>query len=218
VTTPADAVAQPRPAVNDSDSDEPLVATLVELAVPWTQTLDYANLTSQDEPRDRIAAAARSAENNLSGEDFLAIVDAVSPIGVSISKLTGAIVPIFDKLGFHTSHQSQGMFQAEPGRVLLATLCTLASRSLTIKDVHQGDNACSIVADIPLGIITNPGQVVVALELSGTAVIVSLSTRINGQWHDWGKSKRMIDDIYAAIQFDLTRQQQGTMAPFRRVA
>ena len=193
-------------------------AELVELHVPWTETLDYANLLSQDEPRERIASAAKMAENNLSGDDFLAVLDAVSPIGVSWSKLTGAIVPIFDKLGFHTSQQSQGLFDASPGRVLLAALCTLASRSLTIRDVHQGDNECSVVADIPLGIITNPGQLVAIFELAGPAVAVSLSTRIKGQWYDWGKSKRMIDDIYAGIQFDLTRQRQGTLSPFRRVA
>ena len=205
-------------ATETANQDAPLIATLVECDVPWTRTLDYAHVINQPEPRQRIAEAGRRAENQLSGEDLLAVFDAVSPIGVSISKLTNAIVPIFDKLGFHTSHQSQGVFQAEPGRVLLAGLCTFAGRSLTIKNVHQGEMECSLLADIPLGLFTNPGQVVAVFRMAGPNVTVALSTRIKGQWHDWGKSKRMIDDIYSSIQFDLTRQQQGTLAPFRRVA
>jgi hypothetical protein len=47
---------------------------------------------------------------------------------------------------------------------------------------------------------------------------VSLATSISGQWYDFGKSKRLIDEMFDSIHRDLTSQQAGLSPRYRRVA
>jgi hypothetical protein len=162
--------------------------------------------------------AGRTAVEGVTGDDLLAIFDAISPIGFSLGKFTHAILPVYDKLGIKTGLQSQAVFEAPPGRVMLAVLCTLAAKSLTIANVHQDPVNCSLSAEIPSGLFTNRGKLHILIEVHETHVSLSLSTTISGQWYDWGKSKRMIDEIHQAVHRDLTSQQSGRPPRYRRIA
>lgn len=186
--------------------------------VCWTKSLQYNDVLASPEPRERIAAASRGASQGVTGEDLLAVFDAVSPIGFSLGKLTNAVLPIYDKLGIRIDRESQALFDAPPGRVILAVLCTLAARSLAIADVRQDANRCALLADLPWGLMTNPGKLHVLVMADDPCVRVSLATRISGQWYDFGKSQRLIDELFDAIQGDLTSQQSGRLSPYRRVA
>jgi len=154
----------------------------------------------------------------VTGDDILAILEAVSPSKISLSKLTHAMVPVMDKLGFRTSQQSQAVWQAEPGRVMLAFLCVLAWKSLTVDEVQQTSDQCVLVAKLPLGVITNPGKLLARLETKSGWVRASLAVTISGQWYDWGKSKRLIEDILSGINLDLTDQYSGRSVVYQRVA
>ncbi len=191
---------------------------IVEALVAWPESIQYETLLGDSEVRERIAAAARHATAGVTGEDLLAVFDAVSPIGFSLGKLTTAILPIYDKLGIKTQRQSQGIFDAAPGRVMLAVLCTLAAKSLVIAEVHQDADRCSLIADIPSGLITNRGQLAILIEMNQKYVQLSLATTISGQWYDWGKSQRMMDELFSAVHADLTEQQRGQAPRYRRVA
>ena len=71
----------------------------------WVKHLDYHQLLRCEEPRRRIAAASSKSKPGVTGDDVLALFEAVSPTKLSISKLTHAIVPIVDKQrldGVHT--------------------------------------------------------------------------------------------------------------------
>ena len=127
-------------------------------------------------------------------------------------------MPIVDKLGIRTTNQSQAVWQVDAGRVLLAYLCSLASKSLEVTDVQQEVDSCSLSAKIPLGIITNPGKVVTKLESNSGWVRATLVVTISGQWYDWGKSKRLIEDILVGINADLIDQNAGQTVPFQRVS
>ena len=154
----------------------------------------------------------------MTGDDLLAVFDAISPIGFSLGKFTHAILPIDDKRGIKTGHQSQGIFDSPPGRVILAVLCTLAGESLAIASVHQDPDTCSLSADIPSGLITNRGELHILIAVHELYVSMSLAATISGQWYDWGKSKRLADEIFSAVHGDLTNQQSGRPPQDRRVA
>jgi hypothetical protein len=172
----------------------------------WLNCLDYEQLLRYDEPRRRIAEASAKSKPGVTEDDFLALLQAVSPTKLSLSKLTYAIVPIIDKLGVRTTNQLQAVWYAEPGRVLLATLCSLAIKSLEVVDVQQEPHACALSASIPLGIITNTGKVLIKLETNSGWVRASMSVTIAGQWYDWGKSKRLMEELLHGLNADLMSQ------------
>ncbi len=187
-----------------SDADEIITAD-----IHWSDSIDYETVIGHPEVRSRLATTRPSGPRGLTGEDLLTVFDAVSPIGFSLGKLTTAILPIYDKLGIKTQHQSEAAFAAPAGRVMLAVLSSLAIESLTIAEVQQGATQCLLISDIPAGLITNRGQIKVLLEPQATAVRVSLASTISAQWYDWGKSKRLQQALLGRIRTDLYEQGLG---------
>lgn len=203
-----------RPQLHQPEADE----TIVEALLVESDSIRYEEILADAQARERIATAGRGAIQGVTSEDLLAVFDAVSPIGISLGKLTTAIMPIYDKLGIKTSRHSQAIFDAPPRSVMLAVLCTLAAKGMVVKEVHQDVDKCSLITDIPPGLITNRGQMVVLIAVTEQYVQVSFATTISGQWYDWGKSERMMDDLFASIRADLTDQHHGQQPKFRRVA
>lgn len=77
------------------------------------------------------------------GDDLLAVFDAVSNVGFSLEKLSKAIVPISDKLGIIMLSEREGVVQAEisasisgqwydwgKSQALIDAVCTNISRDL----------------------------------------------------------------------------------------
>lgn len=184
----------------------------------WTASLDYEMILSQAHARDRIAVASRGAGPSVTGDDILEVFDAVSPIGFSLGKFTKAILPIYDKLGIKTDRRAQCMYDTPPGRLMLATLCAIASHALTIDQVHQAPDKCSLSTEIPSSFYTNRGRLSILIENCQSYCQITLTTSISGQWYDWGKSTRLTNKILDAVLADLTDQQRGHRPQFRRVA
>lgn len=204
VTTAGDTVAF---------ADEVVPATL-----HWSESIQYDLVVAQSDARGRIAAAGRKAGHSITGDDLLAIFDAVSPIGFSLGSLTKAVVPIYEKMGIRTAREATRVFPEGPGRVMLACLCALATKSLVIAEVHQDVEKCSLTADIPSSLITNRGRLHLLLAECDRGVEVTLAVTIAGQWFDWGKSARLIDETFLFIQTDLVTQQSEQISDRRRVA
>ncbi len=184
----------------------------------WTMSLHYEHVLAVPEARQRIAAASTGTAAGVTAEDLLKIFDAVSPIGISMEKLSGALIPIADKMGIKMQQAASAIFPAPPGRVLLATLCVLATRGMELLDAKQLPEACALVAKIPSGLYTNPGQLNVVLRIANTGVLMQLEARIAGQYYDWGKSKRMINQIFMDVGNDLMAQMTSQAVPGRRIA
>ena len=211
------------PIVGKDDSPTESVDAIIEAVMHWTESIQYETVLGNPDARNRIAFVARDTQQGITGEDLLAVFDAVSPVGVSLVKLSKLIVPICDKLGIKTDRQAQHAFVAPPGRVLLATLCAMASKSLVIAEVRQDVEKCYLSAEIPATLITHCGKLQILLEVRDGYVQVSLATTISAQWYDWGKSTRLIREIFAAIDNDLRDQQAQQLASsdsvsFRQVA
>lgn len=184
----------------------------------WTMQLNYETLLNVPIARARIAASGRGASIGLTSQDLLAIFDAVSPVGISLEKLNTALMPIYDKLGIKTLRWAQDRFVAPPGRVLLALLCVMARESLVITEVQQDMDFCQLAVDIPSSLLTNPGQLFVALQADPSGVYLEMRTRIPGQLVDFGKSKRLIQTIHTGIATDLQHQLSGPKVSILRAA
>lgn len=190
--------------------------------VDWDSSLDYDRLLRQPEARSRIAAAGKSAFRGITSEDFLAIFDAVSPIGISMQKVTDVLIPIYDKMGFNSQRCVQRSFLAPAGRTLLAVLCSMAAKSCTIANAEQDqDNAdlgCRVFATIAGNVITNPGTMTATLRAIGERVDVRLDVKIAGQVYDWGRCQRLLNDMMTRIGDDLSSQMNASQSRQRRVA
>lgn len=184
----------------------------------WTSSLDYELILGQIHARDRIAAASRDAGPSVTGDDILQVFDAISPIGFPLAKFTKAILPIYDKLGIKTDRRAQCIYDTAPGRLMLATLCAIASHALTIDEVQQAPQKCSLSTEIPSSLYTNRGRLNILIEDCQTYCQITMTTRISGQWYDWGKSNRLANNMLDAVLADLTDQQRGRCPQFRRVA
>ena len=184
----------------------------------WTRSIQYETVLASPEARRRIAAAGRGASKGVTGDDLLAIFDAVSPIGFSLEKLTHAILPIYDRLGIKTDREVHKIFNAPPGRVMLAVICALAAKALAIADVCQDATRCSFSAAIPAGLITNRGKLHVLMSVEEQGIRVSIAATISGQWYDFGKSQGLIDEMFASVQTNLTDQQLEHPEKDQRVA
>ncbi len=213
VSESADARASADEVLSSHEDAEIIVAD-----IRWTDTLQYAVVLNQPEARARIAACANEAKQGVSGEDLLALFDAVSTIGFSLGKLTKAILPIYDKLGIKTSREAQVRCVSPPGRVLLAALCAFASRGLKIEDVEQATNACCLTAKIAAGIVTNSGQLQVMLSVHESDVLVKVSATTSGQWYDWGKAQGLADAVCTTILQEVDDQQTGQPPRLGKVA
>ncbi|TWU57640.1 hypothetical protein [Rubripirellula reticaptiva] len=198
--------------------NEIVEAVLVDESADWTNSIHYQTVLDHPVARARIAASAKIAKPGVTGEDLLEVFDAVSPIGFSLGKFTKAILPIYDKLGIKMDRQTQGVFDTSPGRLMLAVLCTIASKAWVIDEVHQSIDQCSLSTELPSGLITNRGRLHVLIEACDGYCRITFNATISGQLYDWGKSNRLMSDMFSDICADLTDQQSGQRPQYRRIA
>lgn len=179
VIVPADAVINP---------PEPAVVALEN---------KYESLIKQPEVRNLIAKYAQQSPHTLSAQDFLQLADlAYKPIpGVSFSKLSEAVVPIFTKLGIHTGKSFEETISATTSDVIVKVLCSLAKNGYTLKTVDQATNGIIVHAEISSDFWTWGGDLLLVIEECQLDTKVKIDVKIKGQLYDWGKSKGVIDKI-----------------------
>jgi hypothetical protein len=93
-----------------------IAAASVVVDHDWSQEVRYERLIRIPEVRDLISRHAAMAKKYLSGEEFLAFVDKVIPLGVSVEKLGAIVQPISAKLGIKTGKQCAETRRSLPAR------------------------------------------------------------------------------------------------------
>ncbi len=192
-----------------------------ETAVPtgdWADETVYEQLLKYPDVRERIARASQRNRKTMTGEEMLALFDSIVPTGVSLEKLTVALLPIFDRMGIKTGKQSSVTLRVRAGHGIVATLCALASQGYELQKVDQSENGCVLTAMIPSNLWTNRGELVVALQRGDRCLEIQSATTISGQLIDWGRSRRILDDLLAEIRRELSTMRDAGGPPGRRVA
>ncbi len=173
-----------------------------EVVDDWQREVRYEALIRRPEVRSLIDRHARLAKKGITGEQILAIYDQLVPLGVSMEKLAGIIQPLYAKMGIETGKEQQAVFPVPPGRMIVRALCFLARRGQAIRTVEQAADGCLLEAALPSDLWSLEGDLLIGVHerLGGTQV--TATTRIPGQWFDWGKSRRCLDRLFEELDRD----------------
>lgn len=169
---------------------------------PWEEEFRYETLLRSTHVRDTISRHAGFARKGMTGEQFLKICDKLMPIGVPMDSLAAVIQPIYAALGISTGKQRVERLPFSVGRVMLRTLCSLARRNQTLKDVRQAADGCVFTSVLPSDLFALEGELLVSLRRRDQGTEVNAATKIGGQWFDWGKSNRALDAFFADLQLE----------------
>jgi hypothetical protein len=172
----------------------------------WSEEIRYAVLTAIPEVRDRIAHATAGARKGISADDFLGAADKLldKSLGMPLPMATVADVvePIYERMGIRTSKRRAGDVQWPAGRVIVAILCSLASRSISIVKVEQAGDGCVIEAKVPSSPRAMAASLLVTAsraQSNAAGAHVEAAATVQGQLFDWGLSKSVLDHLFADI-------------------
>ncbi len=169
----------------------------------WRTTENYRVVLGHPEVKSLIADAARNSKAGMTAETFL---DLASPLlsaaGASpqATKLIAEMAPgFYAKFGIKTGKQVVNGYKTPFGRVLAAILCSLASRGQRLVAIEEASDGCAVQADIPSSLTTWKGKLTATLERRPEGTLVSSAAVFEGQASDWGRSKRILDDLHQDI-------------------
>lgn len=168
--------------------------------IDWNTEVRYELLMRDPQVRAAIDQHARLAPKRMSAEKFLALADKLIPQPVSMEGVAGLAQPLCAKLGLRTGKEVAGHVDAPVARVIVRALCSLAHRGQPLQDVTQGERGCSIAAELPSDVFSMAGSLHVTLWRTDRGTGVSANTNIDGQWTDWGKSRRCLEQLLNDLQ------------------
>jgi hypothetical protein len=172
------------------------------LPVDWTKGTDYQTLIQVPAVRERIARHAARAKKRMSGEQFLDVCDKlVSPLagGVSLSAIAALTQPLTERIGIKTGKSRTERFREQPGTMLVAVLCSLAQNGQELRNVEQAESGCILEANLPSDLWSFAGDLVVAVRAESAGTSIEAAATIKGQYYDWGKSRRAIDQLFSDV-------------------
>lgn len=165
----------------------------------WSNEVNYELLIAVPEVRDRIAAAGRLHRKQMSAEQFLKVYDLVVPTGVPMEKLIDFARPLYSKLGMNMDKTTSRRLSMPAGKALVGALCAMAKNGTELQSVEQAEDGCTLNANMPSSIWSFAGDLRVSVQRDGRATLVETNIKIPGQKFDWGKSQRLMDDLFDSI-------------------
>ncbi|MBX3427298.1 MAG: hypothetical protein KF688_16590 [Pirellulales bacterium] len=173
-----------------------------DAAIDWTQTCDYETLIAHPAVRERVTRSAVNVAKRMSGEDFLGLCESMLggfvpgvPLG-AIAKLTQ---PLHVKLGFKTGKTRRIDVPLPIGVAIVESLCWLARSGRNLTGVRQLADGCVLDAELPSDMFAFAGTLTLTIVRTPTGASVEGVTAIPGQWYDWGKSDRCLDDLVSTL-------------------
>ena len=169
----------------------------------WSEQVSYEALMQIPAVRERVGRQATLAPHRMSGEDFLKFADKViGPalgIPVGVAGVAALAQPLYARIGVKTGKTRAEQVPWPVGRTIVAVLCSLARRGMTVASVYQAHDGCVIEAQIPSDWRSFAGTLVVTVARAGQGTDVEGGTRVPGQLFDWGKSRTFLDDLFADV-------------------
>lgn len=166
----------------------------------WSHEIEYAKLIRIPEVRDKIGRHTAMAPKRLSGEEFLALCDKVVSLGVPLESIGLVGQALWARVGVETGKEHAEAFSIPPGAAIVAALCALARRGQNLQQVRQFTDGCLLEAKLPSDIWSFEGRILVNIRRSERLTRVEGATAIEGQFFDWGKSKRCLQTLFSDIK------------------
>jgi len=180
---------------------EPAMAS--EPPADWSDEHRYDVLVKIPEVRDRISKHSSKALKAITAEEFLQLGEkALSSLtgGVPLSKVANLVQPIYASWGVGTGKVRSARLSAPIGKTTVAVLCSLAKAGQDVKSVQTGVDGCVITALLPSDLFAFAGDLVVTIQRDGQGTKVDAATRIKGQYFDWGKSRRALNQLFRDLE------------------
>jgi hypothetical protein len=174
----------------------------VEIVPEWDREVQYESILRFPGVRETIERHARQTTRRISGEQFLMLADNLVPLGVPLEGLAAVVQPMYARMGIKTGKERVQHVQAPVGRVIVRALCSLARHGQSLRGVTQASDGCLFEATLPSDLFSLEGDLLVSVRRNGSQAEVCGTTRISGQFYDWGKSNRCLDQLFT----DLARE------------
>jgi zinc-ribbon domain len=169
----------------------------------WRETMSYRVVLSHPEVKGLIDQASQASKAGMTGEEFLKLAQPLlkaSGAGdVPMQLIIEIAQPMYAKLGIKTGKEARQGYKTSYGRVLAAMLCSMASRKQTLVAIHEGTDGCIVEAEIPSSLTTWKGRLNATLERKAEGTMVTSAAVFEGQAADWGRAKRLLDELHQDI-------------------
>lgn len=169
----------------------------------WRETTSYRVVLAHPEVKALIADAAKASKADMSADEFMKLaqplLDASGSGGVPLKLMAEITTPIYAKMGIKTGKDTKNGYATPYGRVLAAILCSLASRNQRLVAIEEGTDGCVVQAEIPSSMTTWKGKMSLSVERKPEGTLVSSAVVFEGQSSDWGRAKRVLDDLHQDI-------------------
>ena len=161
------------------------------------EEINFHKIISDPEVRGMLSFYSDQHVKKKSASEFLKSVDIAGlPItGTSLNMVSKVAVPISIKLGIKTGKTSSLEVQQPIGKVIIATLASMAWRGQTMLGATQARDGCVIEGRIPSDMFSWEGNLMVSICQKEDHTLVEAGTIIKGQMYDWGKSKRLLKQL-----------------------
>jgi len=168
----------------------------------WDREIHYETILKFPGVRDTIERHSQQARKRMTGEQYLALADKLVPMGVPLEGLAALVQPLYARMGIKTGKVRAQQVRAPAGRVLVRALCSLAHHGQSLRGVTQAADGCLLNATLPSDLFSLEGDLLVSVRRSGSEAEVSVATNISGQFFDWGKSNRCLDQLFSDLEHD----------------
>ncbi len=166
------------------------------------QVRDYRTYRQiADDPRCReiLGWAASDASTSMSGEQFLDMFGKVAAVPLPLGAVGRELGRAYAAMGMSTGKTQSRTLDQPFGYALLGALCFLASKAMPIADVADGEGHCLVQAVIPSNMLSWKGRLMIGIQASDRGVLAEASTKIPGQMMDWGRSTRLLRELFEDI-------------------
>jgi hypothetical protein len=164
-----------------------------------TTYLTYRQVADDPRCQEIVKWAAAGAETGMSGEEFLDIAAKVVAVPLPLGAIGSGLSRAYGALGVRTGKTRGHRLDQPFGYSILATLCFLGSRAMPIAGIADAEGHCLVQAILPSNALSWKGRVMVGIQAADGGSLVEATTKIPGQMMDWGRSTRLLRDLFEDI-------------------
>jgi len=193
----------PRTGANTAPDSAPAPSPVphedIDPTLDWRNSMRIREIANHPDVRARIVRVSGAVPTGMTADQFFAaakpLMAAAGAGGVPLKALADVTVPLYARMGLKSSQELTQGFRNTFGETLAAALCSFASRSQKLVDMSEATNGCVINVKMPSSILSWEGNMIVSLERHPDGTMVRATLTIPGQAFDWGRSKRVLQDL-----------------------
>jgi hypothetical protein len=167
----------------------------------WSAEIRYDLVVAQPVVRDLIARSAGLARKPVGGEVLLKLFDKLAMTPVPTEALNKFVVPFWVNMGVKSQVKTLAETLARTcGHVIVAALCSFARNSLTLSNVDQAADGCTLHAEQPSDFRSTQGEIKVTVVRQGNSTRVDAGAWCKGQLIDYGKSAEFLKHLFEDLR------------------